>query len=353
MNFSTNIVLVSGANGWLGRNLVETLVNGDSNYKTIDKPQKGLIVRCLVLPGEDVSLLKSLSSQVEIVYGNLLRSNDCAAFVKNCQSATLFHTSGVIHPKRVNEFFTINVKGIKNLINESVKAKVKRIVAVSSNSPCGNNPHPDHLFDEESPYHPYMNYGRSKMEMELVIKEHYKRGNIETTIIRPPWFYGPHQPPRQTLFFQMIRDGKFPIVGQGENLRSMAYVSNICAGIILAALHEKANGETYWIADEKPYTMNEIVDTVEGLLENEFGEPCAHKRLKLPSLISEIAMWVDATLQGLDLYHQKFHVLSEMNKTIACSIEKAKKELGYIPVVALEEGMRRSIHWALSNNQKL
>ena len=119
MNFSANLVLVSGANGWLGRNLVETLINGDPNYKTIEKPQKGLIVRCLVLPGEDVSFLKSLSSQVEIVYGNLLRSDDCSAFVKNCQSATLFHTSGVIHPKRTNEFFAINVTGIKNLINES------------------------------------------------------------------------------------------------------------------------------------------------------------------------------------------------------------------------------------------
>jgi len=45
------------------------------------------------------------------------------------------------------------------------------------------------------------------------------------------------------------------------------------------------------------------------------------------------------------MYHQKIHVLSEMNKTIACSIEKAKKELGYIPMVGLEEGMRRSIAW--------
>jgi len=353
MNFGTNLVLVSGANGWLGRNLVETLVNGNPDYKTIEKPQKDLIVRCLVLPGEDVSFLQSLSSQIEIVFGNLLKLDDCSAFVKNCQLATLFHASGVIHPKKTNEFFAINVTGIKNLLDASTKAKVKRIVAVSSNSPCGNNPHPDHLFDEESPYHPYMNYGRSKMEMERAIKEQHQKGNIEIAIIRSPWFYGPHQPVRQTLFFRMIRDGKVPIVGQGENLRSMAYVSNICAGVILAAMHEKANGETYWIADEKPYTMNEIVDTVEQLLENEFGELCTHKRLKLPSLVSGIAVWVDAALQGLGLYHQKFHVLSELNKTIACSIEKAKKELEYIPVVELEEGMRRSIQWVLSNYQKL
>jgi nucleoside-diphosphate-sugar epimerase len=50
-------------------------------------------------------------------------------------------------------------------------------------------------------------------------------------------------------------------------------------------------------------------------------------------------------LQGLGLYHQKVHVLSEMNKTIACSVERAAAELGYRPVVALEEGMRRSLKW--------
>jgi nucleoside-diphosphate-sugar epimerase len=45
------------------------------------------------------------------------------------------------------------------------------------------------------------------------------------------------------------------------------------------------------------------------------------------------------------LYEQKIHVLSEMNKTIACSVAKAQRELRYAPVIALEEGMRRSIRW--------
>ena len=91
--------------------------------------------------------------------------------------------------------------------------------------------------------------------------------------------------------------------------------------------------------------MREIIDTVERLLETEFGQKCAHKRMRLPGLASEVAWVVDKTMQGLGLYHQKVHVLSEMNKTIACSIEKAKAELGYRPVVELEEGMRRSLKW--------
>jgi nucleoside-diphosphate-sugar epimerase len=148
----------------------------------------------------------------------------------------------------------------------------------------------------------------------------------------------------------MIRDGKAPIVGDGNNLRSMAYIDNLSQGLILAAAAPNAVGQTYWIADEHPYTMNQIIDTIERLLETDLGMPCAHKRLRLPSFAGELAWLADKTLQGLGLYHQKIHVLSEMNKTIACTVEKAKRELGYRPAVALEEGMRRSLHWVKQRN---
>jgi len=184
---------------------------------------------------------------------------------------------------------SFNVTGTTNLLAAAAQAGVKRALVVSSNSPCGCNPHPDHLFDELSPYRPYLNYGRSKMELELAVRECRQRGEIETVIIRPPWFYGPNQPPRQTLFFRMIRDGKMPIVGSGTNLRSMSYVDNLCEGLLLAGTSECASGQTYWVADKRPYSMNEIVDTVERLLETEFGQKCAHKRMRLPAMTSTIA----------------------------------------------------------------
>jgi nucleoside-diphosphate-sugar epimerase len=93
------------------------------------------------------------------------------------------------------------------------------------------------------------------MEMEKLVGQFYERGDIETVIIRAPWFYGPHQPPRQKFFFEMIRDGKAPVVGGGENLRSMAYTGNLAQGLLLAASRPVAAGQTYWIADERPYSM--------------------------------------------------------------------------------------------------
>jgi len=97
--------------------------------------------------------------------------------------------------------------------------------------------------------------------------------------------------------------------------------------------------------------MNEIVDTVERLLEKEFGKTVAHKRMHLPRLAGDVAQVANAAIQSLGLYQQKIHVLSEMNKTIACDVSRAKRELDYRPAVELEEGMRRSIRWCIEQGQ--
>jgi len=346
----TPIVLITGPLGWLGSRLVQSLAQDLPGLENAREPFRDARIRALALPGQDTDSLKKISDRIEIVAGDVRNPSDCTAFCDGARDAVLVHTAGIIHPRRVREFYEINRDGTEHLLDAAIRAGVRRAVVVSSNSPCGCNPHPDHLFDEQSPYHPYLNYGRSKMEMETAVNQRAKK--IETVIIRAPWFYGPNQPPRQTVFFKMIRDGKAPIVGSGENLRSMAYVDNLCQGLLLAARVEGAAGKTYWIADRRPYSMNEIVDTVERLLETEFGQKCAHKRLRLPGLASSVAYAVDATLQSLGIYHQKIHVLSEMNKTIACSVAGAERELGYRPAIDLEEGMRRSLRWCVERGIK-
>jgi len=338
-------ILITGALGWLGKRLTRLLAEGTYESLFGDRPA----LRCLVLPGQDGRKLGAMGPQVEVVTGDLRNPADCARLVENSAGAAVIHTAGIIHPQRVSEFFEVNVEGAKNLLAAAKKARIRRAVMVSSNSPLGCNPHPDHLFDESSPYHPYMNYGRSKMLMEQAVIAASKAGDIETVIVRPPWFYGPDQPPRQTLFFKMVKNGKAPLVGGGGNLRSMGYVDNLSQGLTLAATHPAAVGQIYWIADRRPYAMTEIIDTIERLLEEEFHIPVAHQRMRLPGIASTVARVVDGTLQAAGMYNQRIHVLSEMNQTIACSIQKAERELGYRPQVALEEGMRRSIQWCLEN----
>lgn len=333
--------IVTGAPGWLGTRIVHSLVHGVTDVPTLGPTQR--TTRCLVLPDADASELEALGA--EIVRGDLTDPASLERLFDGARDATVFHAAGIVHVTRgIRQFHEVNAQGTANMIEAARKARIRRFVHVSSNSPIGTNPRPDHVFDEEAPYNPYMQYGKTKMLAEQAVRA---VTDFEFAIIRPPWFYGPGQPPRQSLFFAMVRDGKAPIVGSGENRRSMAYVDNICQGLVLCDRVDRAAGNIYWIADRTPYTMNEIVATIEKVLENDFAIPCAHKRMRLPGFASSVAYGIDAMLQGMGLYHQKMHVLSEMNKTIACTTAKAERELGYAPTVALEEGMRRSLAWVL------
>lgn len=336
------VAFVTGAPGWLGTRFVQSLLEGIDGL-----PPAAERVVCFVHPSVNPAALTFLGKRVEVVAGDIGDPKALDGFLAGAEGAVLYHLVGLIHPRRIRELYEVNTEGTRNAIDAAVRARVKRVVVVSSNSPAGCNASPEERFTEESPFHPYMNYGRSKMLAEQYTNEVGASGRIETVILRPCWFYGPGQPPRQTTFFTMIREGKAPIVGDGECRRSMSYVDNTCQALLLAGNVEGARGRTYWIADEEPYTMNQIVDTVERLLEKDFGFVVAKKRMRLPGIASSVAYGVDGILQGLGLYHQKIHVLSEMNKTIACSVDRARRELGYRPRVALEEGMRRSIRWCL------
>lgn len=345
MHIAPRLILVTGSAGWLGRCLVRALHSGLAEYPELREGLANTRFRCWVRPGEDASELLALGSRIECFEGDLRNARDCQRFCEGAQDATLYHLAGIIHPERVRDFYELHVDATRAVLTAAARSGVRRAVIVSSNSPCGVNPHPDHFFDETSPYRPWMHYGRSKMEMELLARDISRDGQLETVIVRPPWFYGPRQPARQTEFFRMIESGRAPVVGSGENLRSMVYLENLAYGLMLAGTKPEAAGETYWIADERPYSMNEIIDTVERLQEQEFGRRVAHRRLRMPRIAGELAVWMDRGIQATGLYHAKIHVLGEMHQTIACHIGKAREHLGYRPAIGLEEGMRRSLAW--------
>ncbi len=312
MSFS-RFALVTGGNGWLGQRLTAALVSGLPEAKM--DLNGGWRVRCLIPAEEPAEKLAKLG--VEIIRGDIRSAEARQALLKGAEGATLFHLAGVIHPSgRTRLFEEINHCAGIALVNEA--AHLRRTVVMSSNSPLGCNPSPEHVFDENSSYNPYMGYGRSKMRLEQDLRAIISsKRSPEITIIRAPWFYGPGQPPRQTLFFRMIREGKMPIFGNGRNRRSMAYTDSLALGLILAAENPNAAGEIFWIADKRPYPMEEIISTVADVLQKDFSLGIARPAPHVPGVISDVARLVDGTLQATGLYHQKIHVLSEMNQTIA------------------------------------
>jgi nucleoside-diphosphate-sugar epimerase len=340
-----DVTIVTGAGGWLGRALGDHLTRPGGPYF---RPGR---LRALVTSADDVAALGALDG-VEAVLGDVRRPDGLAAlFAPVDGTVDVVHTAGVIHPARIDDFEEINARGTANVMAAALAAGARRVVHVSSNSPFGANAVRTDTFRNDEPYHPYYGYGRSKMQAELRVADAVARG-LDAVIVRPPWFYGPFQPARQTTFFRMVRTGRFPVVGDGRQRRSMVYVDNLVQGIVRAELTPTPPGRAWWIADAEPYEVNDIVATVGRALRAE-GFDVAPNRVRLPAIAGRLAERADALLQRAGRYVQQVHVLGEMDKTIACDISAARTDLGYAPDVALEEGMRRSIRWCVEQGLDL
>jgi nucleoside-diphosphate-sugar epimerase len=262
------------------------------------------------------------------------------------------HTAGIIHPRRVRQFYEINTNGTRHLADAATDAGVRRFVHVSSNSPFGTNPDTGDTFRHDEPFNPYLGYGESKMQGEMAVNEAVAAG-LDATIVRPPWFYGPFQPPRQTTFFRMVRNGKFPVIGAGRAAPLDGLRRQPGRRHPLRRAHPAARGKGYWIADQRAYTVAEIVETVGRALVDE-GLSVKPPTTHLPNAIAaRIAELGDRVLQRIGLYQQQLHVLGEMGHTIAVDISRSTAEIGYVPQVELYEGMRRSIRWCLDQGLEL
>lgn len=337
--------VVTGAAGWLGTALMHALT-ADGEW------HRDSTIRALVRDRVEADRLRALSDRVEPVVGDLLDGTSPATlFAGLTGDVDVVHTAGVIHPSRVADFYSVNTDGTTAMIDAASASGVRRFVHVSSNSPFGTNSHPGDRFRNDEPYHPYYGYGRSKMLAELAVSEAVEQG-LDAVIVRPPWFYGPHQPPRQTTFFKMVRSGKFPVIGRGDQARSMGYVDNLVQGVIRAELVPTPPGRGWWIADARPYTITDIVETVGRALADE-GFEVSPNRVRVPAIVGHVAEVADSMIQRVGRYHQQVHVLGEMDKNIACDISVARTELGYEPQIELYEGMRRSIRWCVAEGLEL
>lgn len=333
--------VVTGASGWLGRALVPILT------------EREVPIHALVRTSAEASDLELVSPWVKTVVGDVRSPADLDTLFEGARDATVFHIAAVIHPAaKTREFYDVNVGGTALVLDRARRAGARRLVFVSSNSPFGESRDSSLVMDEDAPFRPTSGYGRSKMEAEILIERAGRAGDIEVVVVRAPWFYGPGQPPRQTRFFSMVRRGLFPRVGNGSNRRSLGYTPALAAGLIRAELSQNAAGRAYWMADAHAYSMNEILESVERALTAE-GLTVSRQRLRLPSVVAEAAEIADRALQRGGRYSQELHVLSEMSKTIACSVHRAVSELGYEAPASLLPGMRESVRWCLARGEAL
>jgi nucleoside-diphosphate-sugar epimerase len=321
-------VLVTGGTGFIGSHLMEKLV------------QKGHHVSCVAKDRMNSVFLESLD--VEVVLGDLNNGMDLDSMLESAEC--IYHLAGAVRARSSKDFYEGNYLMTKNFINICARSckRLKRFVYVSSLAAAG--PSVDgRPVKEEDPFHPVSHYGRSKMLAELEVLHYSDRMPI--SIVRPSGVYGPRD--REMLqYFLMIKKNLQLLIGFGRKWLNLTYVDDIVNGLLLAGEHPKAEGETFFIGNERSYPVEEIGNTIACLMN------CKPIRIHMPHLAA-FSIGIIAESIGKLTRRQIFFNFQKAKESVQTgwiiSVDKARSKLGYRPRVSITEGMKRTYEWYREN----
>lgn len=314
--------LITGATGFIGSHLVRALIN------------EGRDVRCLVRKKSNTKNLEKIG--VELVYGELLDKESLSHALKGVN--IIYHLAAEVYSANVKDYFKYNVEGTRNLIESCNGNSIERFIYCSSIAAAGPNPDNKTLLTEKDSCNPITPYGKSKHEAEKIVLGYHRQNNIPAVIIRPPTIYGPGQSDIITNFFLQVRKGKFFILGTGEYLRSLCYIDNLIAGIILTEKNPEAVGEIFYLSDREVYTFREILQALAEV------QGIDLTLITLPPVIAHFAMSLFYILHKFfQINILKLYTVGTMAINLGCSITKAENKLSYRPSINLVEGFRKTI----------
>lgn len=245
-------------------------------------------------------------------------------------------------PKK--HYWDVNVEGTRYLIEAAQRAGVRRFVYCSTQGVHGHIDNPPG--DETSPIAPEDYYQFTKYEGEKVVNEIAERAGIETVTIRPTAIYGPGDPARFLMLFRMCKTGTFHMLGSGLTTYHPVFIDNLVDACIAAQEQEGISGETYIIADEHYFTLNDLV----GHVANAMGVQITIRHWPFwPVWV--IAAVCEALCYPIRITPPLFRRRVDWFRQVrAFSIDKARRDLGYVPKVGIEEGLSRTAKWYKEHN---
>jgi len=320
---SDDILLITGFPGWLGNRMLDIFMNGD----TFGKNAINRKIRLLVQPG--FKDLISLPSNFEIVYGDITKKETLGSALSGVK--TIYHLAGVIYPKNISAYYKVNEEGTKNLVDAAIESGIRRILFMSTDSVCGYG-RKERFFTDQTPQHPYKNYGRSKYMAEKYILDKTAEGKIDGTSLRGFWFFGPFMPERNMNFFNMFFWKRQIVFGNGKNVRSISHVDNIIQAFIKAEKRKETFGKWYWIGNKtNDHTVDHIYETVAS------GLGVKYNPFYIPRWVCEIFSIFDTMISWFGKINASIHAAGKFHKDIAGEISAAEKDFDYKPDIGFEE----------------
>lgn len=316
-------VLVTGATGFTGGALARRLI------------ESGEEVVAFVRSGSRTGALEGMGAEIRQVDIRDPESvNDNFSGIDR-----VYHIAAAWRTEHsdLEEFRRVNAGAVKNLLEASKSAGVKRFVHCSTVGVHGHIDDPP--ADETYRYKPGDHYQSTKLEGELIARDYFRNG-LPGTVVRPAGIYGPGDL-RFLKLFRPINKGLFVMIGSGNVYYHFTYVDDLVSGFLLAGTHPDALGEPFIIASDEYITLRDLVKTIAEVL----GKPAPKLRVPYyPVYMTSVVCDKVCRAVGVTppLYPRRVEFFI---KDRAFTIEKAKRILGYQPQVALREGLARTAEW--------
>ena len=248
-------IFVTGGAGFVGRNLVKSLIENNHNVTIFDN-----------LSNSSEKNIQPLLDKVNFVKGDITNYDDVSSSIKG--SCVVIHLASKINVQEsfLNPELTknVNVKGTKNLLEACQENNITNVIVASSAAVYGDCKDSKVYLSENAKTNPVSPYGKSKLEMEEIVKILSKQHGFNAIILRFFNIYGTGQSPEYagviTKFLQKIKENKsLEIFGDGMQTRDFVAIQDVVESICCAILKiEGKRGLIFNIGSGKSVSIDEL-----------------------------------------------------------------------------------------------
>ena len=315
MNLKFKRTLVTGGAGFIGSHLVDALLSSGCEVKVIDNLSTGRL-----------SNLEHIKDRISFYPSDIRDQEKLNKATRDCD--TIFHLAAVVSVpftvKNPLDSAMVNDMGTLYVLEAARKNRVKRVVFSSSCAVYGDDPTvPKNEYMNPKPKSPY---AVQKLASEFYTRLYFELYNIETVCLRYFNVYGPRQDPSSpysgviSIFMTKAGSKSSPVIyGNGEQFRDFIFVKDVVRANLLAANTDEAIGKTYNIGTSQFVPVNRVWAMISRLAGKNIKPE--YKPPRPGDILESVA-----------------------------DIERAKKDLGFVPKYSFENGLKETFDWYMNRN---